>query len=119
MQVSSYTFQTPYPQAMQVGRPDPSMVKAQSETTNEQLDKMRENATGLLDTKSKQDQAEIYVKSSAMYQNDSSSNTTALSVKDYMMLSKDAQRSQNLNTYVNNGGDFSALTRVDAKVVLL
>jgi len=114
MQVSSYTFQTPYPQAMQVGRPDPSMVKAQSETTNKQLDKTKENVTELLGTKSKQEQAEIYAKSSAMYQNDSSYTSAALSVKDYMSLSKDAQRSQNLNTYVSNSNDFSTLTRVDA-----
>jgi len=117
MQVSSYTFQTPYPQAIQVGRPNPSMVKAQSETANAQLDKTRENTTELLGTKSKQDQAEVYAKSSAMYQNDSSFNATALSVKEYMTLSKDVQRSQNINTYVNNGGDFSALTRVDSQPV--
>ncbi len=27
MQISSYTFQSPYPQAVQVGRPDPSTAK--------------------------------------------------------------------------------------------
>lgn len=104
MQVSSYTFQSPYPQSMQVGRPDPAMVKAQSEAVNEQLNKAKENTTELLGAKSKQAQVETYAKSSTMYQNDSSSNTTALSVKEYMTLSKDAQRSQNLSTYANNGG---------------
>jgi len=48
MQVSSYTFQTPYSQPLQIGRPDASMLKAQSETANEQLDKTKKNATELI-----------------------------------------------------------------------
>lgn len=112
MQVSSYTFQSPYPQPLQVGRPDPSKVTEEGAKTQEQLDQQRENATELLGAKSKHDQAEIYIKSSAMYQNDSSYNEANQSVKNYMEFSKDVQRSQNLNTYVNNGGDFSAVATV-------
>ena len=114
MQVSSYTFQTPYSQPLQIGRPDPSMIKAQSEKTQEQADKTREAAVALVGAQSKKDQAEIYVKSSAMYQNDPSYNDTASSVQMYMQFSKDVQRSQNINTYVNNGGDFSGVTNGSA-----
>jgi hypothetical protein len=32
MQISSYTFQSPYPQAVQVGRPDQTSAKQQSQT---------------------------------------------------------------------------------------
>jgi hypothetical protein len=32
MQVSSYTFKSPYPQAVQVGQPDPSSVKNEDQT---------------------------------------------------------------------------------------
>ncbi|HEX5328673.1 hypothetical protein [Sulfuricurvum sp.] len=32
MQVSSYTFKSPYPQAVQVGQPDPSSVKKEEQT---------------------------------------------------------------------------------------
>ena len=103
MQVKFYTFQTPYPQPMQVGRPDPAMEKAENEKTQEE-EKKREGTTDLADAKSKKDQAGISIKSSAMYQNDESYKSTSLSVKDYLALSKDAQRSQNLNTYVKNGG---------------
>jgi hypothetical protein len=34
MQVTSYTFQTPYPQAVQIGRPDPASVKKEDNTQN-------------------------------------------------------------------------------------
>lgn len=34
MQVSSYTFQTPYPQPFQVGRPDPASAKKEDNTQN-------------------------------------------------------------------------------------
>lgn len=34
MQVTSYTFQTPYPQPFQVGRPDPGSVKKEDNTQN-------------------------------------------------------------------------------------
>jgi hypothetical protein len=32
MQVSSYTFKSPYPQAVQVGQPDPVSAKQESQT---------------------------------------------------------------------------------------
>lgn len=32
MQVSSYTFKSPYPQAVQVGQPDPSSAKKEDQT---------------------------------------------------------------------------------------
>ncbi|MBV5335267.1 MAG: hypothetical protein JZU49_05620 [Sulfuricurvum sp.] len=32
MQVSSYTFKSPYPQAVQVGQPDPSSAKKEEQT---------------------------------------------------------------------------------------
>ncbi|ADR33449.1 hypothetical protein Sulku_0783 [Sulfuricurvum kujiense DSM 16994] len=34
MQVTSYTFQTPYPQPFQVGRPDPASTKKEDSTQN-------------------------------------------------------------------------------------
>lgn len=117
MQVSSYTFQTPYSQPLQIGRPDASMLKAQSETANEQLEKTKKSATELIDTKSKQDKAEMYTKSSVIYQNDPTYGSAALAVKEYMTLSKDAQRSENFNTYVSNGNDFSAPVKVDMQSV--
>lgn len=111
MQVSSYMFQNPYPQPIQVGRADPAMVKEQNEKSEEKLDQQRQNATALLGAKSKHDQAEIYIKSSAMYQNDESYNDATLSTKEYMEFSKEARRSQHINTYVNNSADIS--TRIN------
>jgi hypothetical protein len=112
MQVSSYTFQSPYPQPVQMGRADPAMVQEQQKATQEQADKARETAVGLVGAQSKKDQAEIYIKSSTMYQNDSSSSSTTEATQAYMQFAQDARKSAYLNTYVNNGGDFSALTDV-------
>jgi hypothetical protein len=118
MQVnSSYTFQSPYSQPVQTGTPDASMLQAQEAQKNEQskksqemTDEQRKNAATLVEANSKAKQREIYVKSSAMYQNDQSASNTSLSVKQYMEFSQDVKRSNALNTYVNNSGDFSGAT---------
>ena len=34
MQVSSYTFKSPYPQAVQIGQPDPSSMKKEEPSQN-------------------------------------------------------------------------------------
>lgn len=103
MQVSSYIFQTPYSQPLQVGRPDPSMIKEQNDQLQNEANKQQQNTAQLLDTQSKQDQAQIAVKSSTAYQNDKSYASTERSLKDYAEVSKEAQRTQNINAYANSG----------------
>lgn len=118
MQVSnSYTFQSPYPQPVQTGRPDASMIEAQEAQKSEQSKKSQEmsdeqgkNAASLVEASSKEKQRDIYIKSSAAYQNDASSSSTTSSVKQYMEFAQDVKRSNALNTYVDNGGDFSGVT---------
>lgn len=110
MQVSSYIFQTPYSQPLQVGRPDPAMLKEQTDQAQKQVDQQQEKSTALLDTKSEQEQTALYIKSSAMYQNDQSYGATALSLKEYMAVSKESQRSQNITAYVSNSSDASKIT---------
>lgn len=105
MQVSSYIFQTPYSQPLQVGRPDPAMIKEQTESTQEQLQQQREESSKLVSTKSGQEQPELFIKSSAIYQNDNSYSSTALSVQDFTALSKETKRPQNISVYVNNTTD--------------
>jgi len=107
MQVNSYIFQTPYSQPMQVGRPDPAMIKEQTQNTQDQLDQQQANSSEIVDAKSKQEQTDLFIKSSAMYQNDESYTSAALSLQDYKSISKEVQRSQNITTYVNNSGDTS------------
>lgn len=34
MQVTSYTFKSPYPQAIQIGQPDPSSIKQEEQSQN-------------------------------------------------------------------------------------
>lgn len=116
MQVdSSYIFQNPYSQPVQVGRPDPAMLQEQNQKTEEQMDQTRENVTELMGVQSKKDQAEIYIKSSAMYQNDPSYSDTQNSVKMYMDFAKDIQRSQNINTYVDSAGDILGYSNIKAE----
>ena len=111
MQISSYIFQTPYSQPLQVGRPDPSMIKEQNDQLQNEANKQQQNTAQLLDTQSKQDQAQIAVKSSTAYQNDKSYASTERSLKDYAEVSKEAQRTQNINAYANSGEWSSRIAR--------
>lgn len=112
MQVSSYIFQSPYSQPLQVGHPAPEMVQDQQEKTQEQLNKSRENTTALIGAQSKQYQGDISIKSSTMYQNNPNNSDSASAVKAYASSSQEAMRSQNISTYAVNGNDLSALTTV-------
>ena len=99
MQVSSYLFQSPYSQSVQVGRPDP--VQEQKQAQEEQAAKSKAEQTDKESTKSNEDQA-INVKSSTMYQNDSSSSNTTQAVNAFIDVAKDVRRSEYINTYNNN-----------------
>ena len=46
MQVTSYTFQTPYPQPFQVGRPDPSSMKKEDSTQNPGVTESQKKCNG-------------------------------------------------------------------------
>jgi hypothetical protein len=45
MQVSSYTFKSPYPQAVQVGQPDPSSAKKEEAAQNEVIEEKPRNTS--------------------------------------------------------------------------
>lgn len=105
MEISSYIFQTPYSQPFQIGRPDPTMIKAESEKIQEESDTQQQNTTETADTLEKEEQSALIIKSSAMYQNDSTSSATTMSVTDLAALSKAVQRPQNIAAYVSNIGD--------------
>lgn len=94
MQVNSYLFQSPYPQSVQVGRPDP--VVEQKQAAQEEAAKSKEKETAQQTTQSKQ---ELSVKSSTMYQSDSSSKDTTKAINAFMDVAKDVRRSQYVNAY--------------------
>ena len=102
MQVSSYLFQSPYSQAVQVGRPDP--VQEQKQATEEQSEKSKDkdNLVDQESSSSQNDPVGINVKSSTMYQNDISSKSTSEAVNTLIAVAKDAGRSENIKAYVNN-----------------
>ena len=99
MQVSSYLFQSPYPQSVQIGRPDP--VEEQKQVAQEEAAKAKAEEADKQSTQSKDKQAGINVKSSTMYQNDSSSKNTSQAVNAFIEVAKDVRRSENINTYKN------------------
>lgn len=97
MQVSSYLFQSPYPQSVQMGRPDP--VQEQKQASEEQAAKSKESETDKQSAQSKKEPTAVEIKSSAMYQNDNSFKDTAQAVNAFINIAKDVQRSENINTY--------------------
>ncbi len=108
MEVSSYIFQNPYSQPLQIGRPDPAMLKAKNEKAQEELETQQQKSAELVNTQTKSEPNPLAIKSSALYQNDTSYGKTALSVNEFTTLSKEIQRSENIATYVNNAADSSS-----------
>jgi hypothetical protein len=99
MQVSSYLFQSPYPQSVQVGRPDP--VEEQKQASQEEVAKEKAAQAEKQSMQAKDDQSGVSVKSSTMYQNDISSNDTTKAVNAFMDVAKDVNRLEYLNAYTN------------------
>jgi len=101
MQVNSYLFQSPYPQSVQVGRPDP--VQEQKQAAQEQAAKEKASETDKQSIQSKDNQVGLSAKSSTMYQNDSSSKDTAQVVNAFIDTAKDVNRVNNIiRAYANN-----------------
>lgn len=100
MQVSSYLFQSPYSQAVQIGRPDP--VQERKQASEEEAAKSKESSAQEQNKQSKNDAIKINSQSSTMYQNDSSSKNTTQAVNAFIDVAKDVRRSEYINTYSNN-----------------
>ncbi len=96
MQVSSYLFQSPYSQSVQVGRPDP--VQEQKQAVQEAA-KSKETDTEKQGTQFKEETAAVGIKSSTMYQNDTSAQNTTQAVNAFLDVAKDVRRLENINTY--------------------
>ena len=108
MQVSSYIFQSPYSQPLQVGRPDPVAEKENSENRQEQLSEQTKKSTELLQNTSQTEPLNAPIKSSALYQSDPSFSQTAQSLKEYQSASQEFQRSQHITAYVKNSNELLA-----------
>lgn len=96
MQVNSYLFQSPYSQAVQVGRPDP--VQEQKQAAQEAA-KSKETETAKQNTQFKEETAAVGIKSSTMYQNDTSAQNTTQAVNAFLDVAKDVRRLENINSY--------------------
>ncbi|MDP3302287.1 MAG: hypothetical protein Q8S36_10015 [Sulfuricurvum sp.] len=99
MQVSSYLFQSPYSQSVQVGRPDPMQEQKQAA---EEASKSKEAEITKQNMQEKGETAAVGVKSSTMYQNDTSSQNTTQAVNAFLDVAKDVRRSGYISTYSNN-----------------
>jgi phage portal protein BeeE len=67
MTVNSYLFQSPYSQSVQVGRPDPVMIKERTEETQQQNEKVEKNDRQLSQSQSQYNRSETALKSSVGY----------------------------------------------------
>ncbi|MBD3810276.1 MAG: hypothetical protein IE884_07230 [Sulfuricurvum sp.] len=108
MEVSSYIFQNPYSQPFQIGRPDPAMLKAKNEKAQEELEAQQQQSAQLSNTQTQKEPNPLAIKSSALYQGDTSYSKTALSVNAFTTLSKETQRSENIATYANNAANIAS-----------
>lgn len=100
MQVSSYLFQSPYPQAVQTGRPDP--VQEQKIAAEEQAAKSKTEEANKQNLQSKDNASGLSAKSSTGYQNDNSSKETIQAVNAFIDAAKDVNRTQYLDVYANS-----------------
>lgn len=108
MQVSSYIFQSPYSQPLQVGRPDPVAVKENSENAQKELREQTKESTKLLQNTSQTEPLDAPIKSSTLYRSDPSFSQTAQSLKEYQSASQEVQRSQNITAYVKSSNELLA-----------
>jgi hypothetical protein len=99
MQVGSYIFQSPYPQSVQVGRPDP--VEEQKKAAQEESAKSKESLTDKQTIQPPSDASQISVQSSTMYQNDISSKSTSEAVNTLIATAKEANRSDKIGAYTS------------------
>lgn len=97
MQIGSYIFQSPYSQPLQVGRPDPSALKAQQEASAQQLDKEQTDTAKLIKNTAGSENSPS-IKSSAIYQSDERYRAAESSIKSF----QEAQRFANVTAYTNN-----------------
>lgn len=96
MNVSSYLFQTPYSQAFQVGKPDPSMVQEQSKEKMEDEQKKQQKSNEISSVQQNYNSEEMGIKSSVLY---AKSDGFALSSDTISKLS-DASKNVNQNEYL-------------------
>lgn len=99
MQVSSYLFQSPYSQPVQIGRPDPVQEQKQAAQEQSAKSKEKDNVAEQKGNGFQSKPAEINVKSSAMYQNGTSSENTTEAVDAFINVAKNAHRSEYINAY--------------------
>lgn len=103
MTVSSYVFQTPYSQPFQVGRPDPVMVRQQSEEVQKEGEKIESNTQTFSEQKRVFDETMTQVKSSTLYAASEGFGMSADQVDKLSSVSKNVKRSEYVKVYVQNG----------------
>ena len=85
-------------------------------STQEQRDEARELATGIAKKNSVEDQIEVYVTSTQnaneQYEDANEVQDTQASTENYTDFMNDLRRSDNYQTFLDNGGDFSNLAEV-------
>jgi hypothetical protein len=96
MITSSYLFQSPHSQPVQIGRPDPAMLKAQEEEAQKEQQQVKSESQTLSEDYSAYEKTGLKIKSAAVY---AGSEGFALSANQVAKLS-DASFKTNQSDYV-------------------
>lgn len=96
MVVNSYLFQSPHSQPVQIGRPDPAMLKAQEAEAQQEQQEVKSETRTLSEDYSAYEKTGLKIKSAAVY---AGSEGFALSANQVAKLS-DASFKTNQSDYV-------------------
>lgn len=102
MTISSYQFQSPYSQQIQIGQPTPEMIKSQQESMSENLAESQDASLQFSGVESNQNQTLLNGKSSTMYRNDIAYEQTRSSVAAYQQTAQDLLKSRYVSAYSDN-----------------
>lgn len=105
MTISSYLFQSPYTQPFQIGRPDPAMLEAKQEETQQQQSAVQANAVEAAQANEAYGRSRMAIKSSVSYANSEGAGLSSDQIQQLSAMALQANRSAYVNTYAQNGSD--------------
>lgn len=103
MTISSYQFQSPYSQQIQIGRPSPEMIKSREEEEKKTVSHQQEKSLEESGIKSDNNAVEPYKKSAVMYQRDGSYEQTMSAVNTYKQAAQEALKTLYVSAYADAG----------------
>ncbi len=100
MTVSSYLFQNPYSQAVQVGRPDPQMLAEQNKEQQEQLNTSQQENSAMMQKQNGSNLEQMMSKSSLSYSSDAGYQDSISAIEKLSQAAQNTNRAENIRTYI-------------------